>query len=284
MANLTKISISPGEDILDYSPSLTVPTVSYDQSHFSSLFPAEDKHFWFQARNQVISTVVRQLAAEYQPGYRFLEIGCGNGNVLRELEQVCTNGTVMGIDLFAEGLRYARRRVKAPLIQADIYALPFRTKFEMIGLFDVLEHLQDDNHILSHLNGLLPAGGAVLITVPAHMSLWSYADRLANHQRRYTRQSLLDKLRENGFQVSYITYFMMSILPMVWLRRKIANYMVARSLDPQTLEQELFQNELKVRPLINDVLMFILEQESHFIQSRIRFPFGASLLAVAHKA
>src|SRR5690242_16811988 len=53
--------------------------VSYDQSHYPSLFAAEDHHFWFQTRNKVISTLVQQLMVEYPTGYRFLEIGCGNG-------------------------------------------------------------------------------------------------------------------------------------------------------------------------------------------------------------
>jgi SAM-dependent methyltransferase len=283
MVKLTDLPTFHGDNALEYTPNTRSSNVSYDRSHFSSLFPAEDGHFWFQARNHIIATLVKQLDTEYQSGYRFLEIGCGNGNVLRELEHVCSNGNVMGMDLFAEGLRFARQRVTAPLVQADIFALPFKTKFEMIGLFDVLEHLQDDTHILSHLHTLLPAGGAVLITVPAYMSLWSYADRLANHKRRYTKRTLSDKLSENGFQVSYITYFMMSILPMVWFRRKIANYMIAHSDNPNTVEHKLFQNELKIRPLINDALTFLLDQESYFIRSRRQIPFGTSLLAVAHK-
>lgn len=283
MVKLTDPPTFRGENTLEYPPGPISSNVSYDRSHFSSLFPAEDGHFWFQARNQLIATLVKQLDKEYQPGYRFLEIGCGNGNVLRELEHVCSNGNVMGMDLFAEGLRFARQRVTVPLVQADIFALPFKTKFEMIGLFDVLEHLQDDTNILSHLHTSLPSGGAVLITVPAYMSLWSYADRLANHKRRYTKETLSDKLRENGFQVSYITYFMMSILPMVWFRRKIANYMIAHSDNPQAVEHELFQNELKIRPIINGALIHLLEQESYFIKSRSQIPFGTSLLTVAHK-
>jgi SAM-dependent methyltransferase len=272
-----------GEAFLDSSADILSADISYDQSHYPALFQAEDRHFWFQARNQIIATVAKQLDTTYQPGYRFMEIGCGNGNVLRELEHVCKHGSVIGMDLFAEGLHFARQRVSVPLIQADVYDLPFKTKFELLGLFDVLEHLQDDMLILSHLHRMLADDGAVLITVPAHMSLWSYADKLANHKRRYTRETLSEKLRANGFRVSYITYFMMSILPMVWFRRKIANYMIAHADDPRGREHELFLSELKIRPVMNYALAFLLKQEAILIRSRSQIPVGTSLLAIAHK-
>jgi SAM-dependent methyltransferase len=124
---------------------------SYDPAYFAPLFAIEDRHFWFRARNQVIATLVRQLTVGLAPGYRVLEVGCGTGNVLRVLEQVCPAGTVIGMDLFAEGLRYARRRTNCPLVQGDVQAAPYATSFALIGLFDVLKHLPDDRQILHHL-------------------------------------------------------------------------------------------------------------------------------------
>lgn len=279
---IDKVSlINPLEDPQQLPPN---SAISYDPAHFPALLSAEEKHFWFRARNAIIATLVRQLDLEYSLGYRFLEIGCGNGNVLRELEQVCARGSVIGVDLFLEGLRFARQRVKAPLFQADIYALPFKDKFEMIGLFDVIEHLPDDMQILSQVHQALPSGGSVLITVPAYQALWSYSDRLADHKRRYTTQSLTEKLNASGYKVTYITYFMMSIVPIVWLSRTISNAKIARSSDPAALEQALFQNELDVSPIINKGLSALLKPETRFIHARKPMPFGTSVLALAHKA
>src|SRR5689334_18506816 len=98
---------------------------SYDPTYFKYLFEIEDKHFWFRARNRVISAAVARVTARLKPGYRFLEVGCGTGNVLRALEKTCKNGVVVGMDLFGEGLRYARGRVTCPLVQGDIHANPF---------------------------------------------------------------------------------------------------------------------------------------------------------------
>src|SRR5690349_7249949 len=89
-------------------------------SEFAPLFAAEDRHFWFRARNRVLSALLRTLTASLPAGYRALEVGCGNGNVLRVLEQVCHRGEVIGLDHHEERLHYARQRVRCQLVQADI--------------------------------------------------------------------------------------------------------------------------------------------------------------------
>ncbi|MEO8609026.1 MAG: class I SAM-dependent methyltransferase [Chloroflexota bacterium] len=256
---------------------------SYDQSHFPDLFAAEDRHFWFQTRNKVISTLAQQLMADYPAGYRFLEIGCGNGNVLKELERVATNGTVIGIDLFAEGLRFARLRVSAPLVQADIFNTPFKVAFEMVGMFDVLEHLQNDVDVLAQVRTMLAPGGALMLTVPAFKSLWSYADRNANHKRRYERADLEQKLTQAGFQVDFVSYYMMSVFPLVWVGRKLANRALRLSDNPHELERSMFRNELKIRPGMNQIMYQAVAQEIPFLARRRNLPFGTSLIAIARR-
>src|ERR1022692_4847052 len=82
----------------------------YDSRSFEILFAVEDRHFWFRTKKQVISLLAGQVAALLSPGYRVLEMGCGDGNVLRFLERACPTGTVVGMDLFGEGIRHARSR------------------------------------------------------------------------------------------------------------------------------------------------------------------------------
>src|SRR6059036_3246571 len=93
---------------------------SYDPAWFARLADIEDRHFWFRARNEVIAALARQITRGLEPGYRVLEVGCGTGNVLRFLEKACPQGTVIGMDLFGEGLAFARRRTKCPLVQGDM--------------------------------------------------------------------------------------------------------------------------------------------------------------------
>lgn len=247
---------------------------NFDPAYFGPLSAAETRHFWFRARNRVIAEILRQLTQSPQNGYRVLEVGCGTGNALRLLECVCSRGTVVGMDLFAEGLKFARSRTKCALVQGDISHSPFRAQFDLIGLFDVLEHLPDDQKVLSDLHNLLAPGGRLILTVPAFFFLWSYFDQVSHHCRRYGLSDLEDKLTRAGYAVEYLTPYMTSLFPAVWLRR-FAH--VLRAADAPVL------GELRIVPGLNELLLWLLSLEIPFIVRRRRLPFGTSLLTIARK-
>src|SRR5437879_6553403 len=115
-----------------------------DTPTFPALFAAENRHFWFRARNRVLERVVRRITRCWVPAYRVCEVVCGNGNVLRMLERTCTGAEVTGIELHQEGVEFARQRVRSRVLQADLFKLPFPERFHLLGMFDVLEHLPDD--------------------------------------------------------------------------------------------------------------------------------------------
>src|SRR5208282_5810985 len=54
----------------------------------------------------------------------------------------------------------------------------------------VLEHIPEDGAAVKQLMSILPAGGHLLLYVPAFPALYTDLDRLAGHCRRYTRKSL----------------------------------------------------------------------------------------------
>lgn len=265
-------------------PAASVVTDSYDPVYFAPLFAIEDRHFWFRARNHVITIIAQQVADRLTAGYRTLEVGCGTGNTLRILEQVCTRGSVMGMDLFAEGLSYARQRTICPLVQGDMHAAPFNTQFDLIGLFDVLEHLPDDIQVLHDLHAMLAPDGTLLLTVPAHPSLWSYFDEASHHCRRYELDDLEHKLISTGYRVEYLTYYMMSIFPLIWLGRRFATLTNQRTTHTKNHTYNLATRELRIIPLVNEMLCWILEQETQLIRRRYRLSVGTSLLVVAHKS
>lgn len=257
---------------------------SYDPAFFSRLFAIEDKHFWFRTRNEVIGALVRQITSGFPPGYRALEVGCGTGNVLRVLGEVCRDGHVLGMDMFLEGLRYARTRTAVPLVQGDMRRPPFGPVFSLVGLFDVLEHIPDDVQALGSFHAMLERGGALFLTVPAHPSLWSYFDEASCHFRRYTMKELEEKLKGAGFRVEFLTYYMASTLPLVWLQRKLAALAPRRGASAEAHTDELAYQDLRIVPVLNGLLTFLLSQETRLLARRRRLPLGSSLLAVARKA
>ena len=247
---------------------------TFDPDHFARLAAIEERHAWFRARRELIGRLAAELTRDLPDGFRVLEVGCGTGSVLQELEAVCERGQVVGMDLFAEGLRFARQRVACPLVVGDANDPPFGAEFDLVGLFDVLEHLPDDGHVLQRMRGLLRPGGALLLTVPADPSLWSYFDEDAHHLRRYELPELTTKLTTAGFDVAYITHFMRALVPIMRaFRRAGRRWGGARGAE----------RDLKILPLANEALYWLLARESPSIMQRRHLPRGTSILAIARR-
>ena len=258
------------------------PKPSYDPGYFEPLAHAEDQHFWFKNRNQLIRMFLFRLHDKLKKPNRILEVGCGTGNVLRTITGVFPSESVIGMDLFHQGLIYAKTRVSCPLLQGDMHNPPFGTQFGLVGLFDVMEHLEDDDLVLRDLNRMILEDGYLLLTVPAFSSLWSYFDIAGHHVRRYQKNELKSKLEVAGFGIVQLSYFMSLLFPVVWFRRKMTNKYLVNHQD----QEEIFQStvdELRIIPVINEILSLILGVENHFIKIGVQLPFGTSLIAVAQK-
>ena len=258
------------------------PTQSYDPDYFQPLAFAEERHFWFKSRNQLIRTFLISVRENFTKTDRILEAGCGTGNVLRTITRVFPPESVVGMDLYHQGLVYAKNRVSCPLLQADMHYPPFGTQFGLVGLFDVMEHLEDDNLVLRDLNRMISDQGYLILTVPAFTSLWSYFDIAGHHIRRYQKTDLNRKLELAGFQVIKLSYFMSILFPVVWLRRKITKKHLAINQNQGQIFQSTVE-ELQIIPVLNGVLSLILGWENQLIRIGFRIPFGTSLIAVAKK-
>ena len=124
---------------------------------FQKLAALEDANFWFQARNELILWSLNQYFAKPK---HYAEIGCGTGYVLQAVEQALPETAIVGTELFVEGLKFAAQRCKrAKLVQLDARAIPYRNQFDIVGIFDVLEHIEDDEAVLSQIDKSLVYGG-----------------------------------------------------------------------------------------------------------------------------
>lgn len=269
-----------GKNAANPGPSeLTFGTGGYDPAFFDQLARIEDRHFWFRARNELIFELSRRILLSLKPCDRVLEVGCGTGNVLRVLERACPNSTVVGMELWLEGLRYARSRSGAALVQGDIRNLPFGRRFDLVGMFDVLEHISEDQETLRLVHESLRPGGKLLLTVPAHQFLWSYFDDAAGHCRRYSSEGIRRKLEKAGFEVEFLTEFMACIFPLVWGYRKLSGL----GKKPNSIRQ-LASEEFRLLPVVNGLLVGMLSLEAKWVSRGRALPIGTSLLAVARKA
>ena len=254
---------------------------TYTVEQFAPLFAAEDRHFWFRSRNRCIEAALRSVS-EFTSIREVLEVGCGTGVVLAQLERLFPNGRIIGMDLFDEGLKFARQRFKGTLIQGDVFQHSFGKSFDLIGAFDVIEHLDEDEKILRRFHEQLRPGGHLVITVPAHQSLWSYFDEVAHHRRRYAVRDLEWKLADAGFCGIYVTQFMSALFPLMWIKRRLVGEK-ARNLSEANAHwrQAAVESDLKINPMVNWFMDLLLRPEAFFVSRHWRVPLGTSLLALA---
>jgi len=243
----------------------------YDPELFAQLASVEEKSFWFRARNRLIVGLASNLT---RPGDQFLEIGCGTGYVLEAIVRECGLRATGG-ELYAEGLEHARRRVpEAEFVQLDARTMAYDQAFDLVGAFDVLEHIDDDVGVLRRLHRAVRPGGSALFTVPQHPWLWSAADDHAHHVRRYTRVELVDRVSRAGFTPVRVTSFVMSLLPAMalsrWCQRRSRRWR-----DPMA--------ELNLPTPLDRVLQKILDGEGFLIRRGLDLPMGGSLVLVARR-
>lgn len=248
-------------------------TGGFPRASFARLAALEDRNYWFQSRNRLIVWALRR----HFPRMRsYLEVGCGTGCVLGAVENAFPEVTALGGEMHAAGLEQAARRVRrARLLQMDAVRIPFRAAFDVIGCFDVLEHVPDDDQVLAQCHLALRTGGGLILTVPQHRFLWSAADEYAGHVRRYRRGEVLGRLAAAGFRPLLVTSFVSLLLPLMW---------AARARHPRVDERYDADAELDVGRLTNTVLGGVLNFERALIGLGARFPFGGSLLVAAQKS
>ena len=177
---------------------------------------ATSDHFWIRRRFQVMTQLAGSLLSHCRSA---AEIGCGNGLLQQEIENRYQK-PVTGFDLNELALQKNVSRI-SPLYCYDIHQRnpEFRGHFDLLLLFDVLEHIEDESEFLQSVKFHLASSGALLINVPAHQSLYSDYDRAAGHIRRYSVNQLAKVVEGNGLKVRFITYWGLPLLPLLLLRK-----------------------------------------------------------------
>ena len=261
---------------LTFAPSLAAQNDGFNPKFFQLMAEVEPANFWFVSRNRILGDALRKHIPAHPT--RVLEIGCGTGFVLSGVRAVFPQASLCASDIYTEGLGYAARRVPdAFLFQMDALHIPYHDEFELIGAFDVIEHIDDDVVVLEQLWQACKAGGNVVLTVPQHRWLWSRMDDFAHHKRRYTRGELVQKLEHAGFRIEYATSFISLLLPLMLATRLL------RKPGGTEMEDQMDAAGLNISKLTNAVLSMVMAVERGLIRLGLRMPLGGSLLVIASK-
>ncbi len=248
----------------------------YRPEYFASLERFERRHFWFAARRRTVLRALRRTVPDLA-SRRLVDIGCGGGNTTKFLAD---HGVPLaaGFDAYPEALAFARRRIEVPLVLMDEgRRLPLAFGQQLIGMFDVLEHIDDDTGTLEHLASLLVPGGIAALTVPAHPFLFDEMDTLACHRRRYDAAGLRRTLGAAGFRIRLLSHFMFPLLPLL-----MASRMAGRWLTRWRTPLQHRSVELRPIPVLNGLLGLLLRLEGPAL-GRVSLPLGSSLIAIAER-
>jgi len=177
---------------------------SIPDTHFASLSQLENGYWWFLAR----VSWARRLVAAWKPkqGARiaYADLGCGTGGFARSLDEAFDFARVMLVDSDPNALKRIQFP-KASVVAADLApSLKLPERPNLITMMDVIEHVPADDQLVRTAAGLLAPGGLLVISVPAHPVLFSSWDTMLGHQRRYTRQQLVDVVEQAGLRVQSV--------------------------------------------------------------------------------
>jgi SAM-dependent methyltransferase len=227
----------------------------------------DELHWWYRARRDVLAALIRRRAMP-PPGAAVLEVGCGTGHNLQMLGQF---GTVDAIEMDADARAVAEKRLGRPVGSALLPELPGvpRGHYALIGAFDVIEHVDDDNGAVAALAQCLKPGGRLVMTVPAHQWMWSAHDEANHHKRRYSKKALRRLVEGSPLRLEALGYFNSLLFPAA----------VAARAAGKITGREGSDDALPPKP-VNWLFERIFAAERHLI-GRAALPPGLSLFAVA---
>jgi SAM-dependent methyltransferase len=246
-------------------------SISFPSDAHIALAEIEPRSYWFNHRNDVIAATVRR----YPPKGLIFDIGGGNGYVSLGLKKAGFECVVVEPSALATANAAARG---LPVIRASFQdlALPDGS-ISAAGMFDVLEHIEDDLGVLTDIHRVLKPDGYLYIAVPSYGLLWSEEDAQSGHFRRYALSGLKGLLEKAGFIVDYGTYFFAILVVPVFLMRTLPSRLGL------TLSAEVDKDHTLPSGAIGSVIQRSFRRELAKIAAGGTLKIGASCLVVARK-
>ncbi|MFN0108281.1 MAG: class I SAM-dependent methyltransferase [Blastocatellia bacterium] len=153
-------------------------------------------------------------------GSSVLEVGSGTGNITQFL---CAGGRQVTATDVVPAYRSELQRLFGGHSNVSIGKFDLMAKaepemiadpFDTVVCLNVLEHIEDDLFALEQMRNVLQPGGKLALLVPSHQFLYGEFDKAVGHFRRYSKQELVGKLKQVGFNVTETKFFsLLAMLP-----------------------------------------------------------------------
>jgi SAM-dependent methyltransferase len=234
---------------------------------YQQMAELDERHWWYRARREIIADLIRREARLPEEA-KILEIGCGTGHNLSMLSGF---GHVEGLELDDEARALSEKRLGRQVMSSPLPELAGVSdgRYDLVGAFDVIEHIDDDKAALASIATKLKPGGRFMMTVPAHQWMWTAHDVANHHKRRYSKRALRQLIQGSPMKLERVGYFNSLLFPLAVAERTASRL---RGKD---------DGSVKLPPAaLNSALETVFAAERHLV-GRLPLPPGLSLFAVA---
>lgn len=228
----------------------------------------QDEHWWYLGRKDIIDQIMRNFVGENN---KILDIGGGMGG---NIELLSKYGKVTIFEKNSYAVNHLTNLNLCQVIQGSFPENIDKEwlNYDVFTMFDVLEHVSNDQQALIDLYNSMKLNGKLILTVPAYQSLFSTHDEIFHHYRRYNIREILDKSNMAGFKIQHYTYFNTLLFPIAYTSRILSKAF------PKLQKYEQANNNSGG----NLILKNIFSLEKHLV-SKFSLPFGLSILLILKK-
>lgn len=237
-----------------------------------------EKYYWWHIGKRKIALEMVEkyrMKEKKRKSIRILDLGCGTGMIMKDLKPF---GEIWGVDNSNDAIQYCRDKKAGDfLIRANLEKkLPFEKNiFDVVICLDVLEHIKNENLVLSEMKRILKGKGIILVTVPAYPKLFSYWDRTVGHYRRYNINHLKDIFKRNNLKIEKMSYYNLFALFPAIIFRSIKS--------KQSFKTKNYSSDFIALPGLFNKFLLLLSVMERNILGIINLPAGLSILCLARK-
>jgi ubiquinone/menaquinone biosynthesis C-methylase UbiE len=243
-----------------------------ERTEYETMAAVELRHWWYGGMRAISAALLDPLY-QHRRDLRVLDAGCGTGGDALFLQRY---GTVYGLDYAEPAVTISNTRLPGQIARGSVLDLPFaNASFDLVTSYDVLYHrgVPDEQTALAEVRRVLRPDGRLLIRLPAYEWLRSRHDRQVHTRRRYTAREVATLLHAAGFQVERLTYVLSVIFPLPATLRLLERF---------TPDREEASAMTLPSPPVNGLLGQTMTLEASWISAGGSFPYGLSIMALAH--
>ena len=178
---------------------------------------AAGAHWYYRAKSAAMLQMLGQA-----PVRRVLDVGAGSGFFSRHILDRTQAAAAICVDPNYPGEHDERQGGKTISFVQGVRDFDG----DVVLMMDVLEHVADDTGLLAEYAAKVQAGTRFLLTVPAHMWMWSGHDVFLEHHRRYTIGEVDRLVARAGLTLLRSSYYFGLTLPLA------AGVRLGRKLNP----------------------------------------------------